>query len=472
MTKSPEDKKLHSVLHRFVMDAISHLRKTTDITKIPVTAQFEVREEDGGQKHIVKSEKPNWWQVNSYINPVLGLPSCKQVVEACFEHPLIESRHRKVAYALNYGVSFSRYSLVKEFLAECVARQNALRFSQRTFENVFCDFGNFLKSAAKNFARLVAPLDMVRLDQKQIQLGPHARVRRLSPSQVVDLANHCPQVSHFYDSRHWPWFNTVLELDCTFEWKWTDEAIDGQENWSGLKEVQEAERRVLELTNRLIQEIFFLRSLLRKRICCPTYFIDYRGWNSVISSGGPSPHLPWIRPPFPSLFSINKSEARKFAKVRERFLSIQDEKTKRRIFAAMRRLSSSLERYYSGDRLLDAVAGLEGLLVNSRMELRHQFAEHIALLLERQPQKRAKLFNEMCSAYDLRSKIAHGEGVADDLFAIIGGDEPPKKQWPEFNAVNKLSGRCGELLHKAIMICIDREMVDFDWINMVMTGGK
>ncbi len=118
------------------------------------------------------------------------------------------------------------------------------------------------------------------------------------------------------------------------------------------------------------------------------------------------------------------------------------------------------------------MAGLEGLLVNSHTELRHQFAEHTALLLEREPAQRAKLFREMCDVYELRSRVAHGDLVADDLFAIMGGDKPLSKQMPEFNAVNELSRRCSELLHKAITTCIDRGMVDFDWMKTVMTSKQ
>ena len=86
--------------------------------------------------------------------------------------------------------------------------------------------------------------------------------------------------------------------------------------------------------------------------------------------------------------------------------------------------------------------------------------------------KRSELFRDMCSAYDMRSKVGHGGVVADDLFAIIGGDKPPKVQLPEFNAANRLSQRCSESLHRAITICIERETVDFDWVRAVMSSGR
>jgi len=471
MTRTPQDNKLHTALIEFVVEAMSYLRKATDVTQLPTIARFELREARG-HKQIAKVERPNWWQVGSYMNPVLGLSTFKDAVEACFEHPLVKSREGRYAWSPIGGTPFSLDRVPWEFLTECIVREDGLKFRRRTFEIVFCDLFSFLASGGKNLARLIAPLDMLRLDGRQIPLGPNARVRPLSSSQIVDLANHCSILRLFYGHEHYLWFSTVLELDFTFEWLWFDEE-EGHDGWSRIRQIQDSQQPVRSLTKRLMEEMILLRCLLKKQVSSPTYVIDYRGWNSVMSSGGQVQYLPWVRPSLPHVLDIQKSEFKRFTKFREKFLSIQDEKIKRRIFAAMRRLSSTLERHYAGDILLDAVAGLEGLLVNEDRELRHQFAEHAALLLETQPAKRVKLFQDMRSAYDLRSRVGHGGVVADDLFAIMGGDKPIKgKELQEFNAVNRLSRRCSELLHKAIMICIDREKVDFDWVSAVMSGGR
>ena len=374
MTRSPQDNKLHTALMDFVAQAVPHLRKTTDVTQLPTISRFELREERG-QKQITKVERPNWWQVNSYMNPVLELATFNKAVAACFEHSLAKSRHGRYAYSPMGGDPFSLYRAPWEFLAECVAREDGIKFRRSTFESVFHDLCNFLVPGAKNCARLIAPLDMVRLDSRPILLGPDARVRRLTPSQTVDLVNHCPTLGLFYGDGIQFWFNTVLELDFTFEWLWLEKDEEEHDGLSRVRQIQDSQRPVQSLRNRLMEEVLLLRALLMRQVCSPTYVVDYRGWRSVISSGGQIHPLPWVRPFFPGGLDIHKPESKKFTKFRKKFLSIQNEKTKRRIFAAMRRLSSSLDRSYSGDRLLDAVAGLEGLLVNSRAELRHQFAE-------------------------------------------------------------------------------------------------
>jgi dsDNA-binding SOS-regulon protein len=168
---------------------------------------------------------------------------------------------------------------------------------------------------------------------------------------------------------------------------------------------------------------------------------------------------------------VEIAEMRRYIKLRSSFLHIQDETAKRRIFAAIRRLSSALDGAYAADKLLDAVAGLEGLLVASNTEVSHKFAERVALFLAQGTDERTKLCKKMKDAYRLRSKVAHGGVIADDLYMLLGSEQPSKKQIDEFNSVNKLSGLCMQYLYEAISLCITKGTVDFDWENSVMSGG-
>lgn len=462
MSRTPHDDKLHAALITFVAEAIPYLRNATDTKKIPTVARFELRDEQ-----IVRVERPNWWQVNSYMSPVLELSSFKHAVIACSEHPLLRTRNGKRAEALNVAGPLFFNLIPEKFLTECIAREDGLIFRRRTFEGVFCDLFNFLTPSAKNRARLIAPFDNVQLDKKEISLPPNARVRQLSPLQIVDMANHCPMLRHYYGHGLHRWFNTVFEIEFSFEWQWTDMDEDGHSPLEHIGTNHEP-----ALVHRLMEEIILLRSLLGKPLSSPTYVIDYRGWDSVKSTGGSIHNLPWVRPTSPWPLVIQKSESAKFSKLRNKFMNIKDMTIKRRIFAAIRRYSSSMEKFYSGDRLLDAVAGLEGLLVDSKTEVRHKFAEHTALLLEKQLTKRISLNYDMRSSYDFRSRIGHGGVVADNLFAIMGSSNISNKDLEEFNAVNRLSERCSKCLHKAIAICIENEKVNFDWDKAVMSSKR
>jgi len=467
MSNTLHDDKLYAALLTFVSEAIPILRKGTDVKRIPTVTRFKLSDVQG-QKNIIKVDGPNWWQVSSYMKPVLELPSFNFAVMACSEHPLIRSRNGKRAYALNTGSPLFFNFIPERFLTECIAREDDLTFRRSTFECVYCDLFTFLMPSAENKARLIAPLDNVQLEANEIILSPNSRIKRLTAPEIINTVNHCPILRHFYGHGSHPWFNTVFELDFNFEWQWSDMDELGHSTSETIVKSSEP-----ALVNRLMEELLLLRSLLGKPLCSPTYVTDYRGWNSCISTGGTIHNLPWVRPNFSSWpLKIKKTEIRKYINLRNKFLSIKDMTTKRRIFAAIRRHSSSMEKFYSGDRLLDAVAGLEGLLVDSKTEVRHKFAEHTALLLERQLEKRIDLNSDMLYAYDLRSKISHGGVVADDLFAIMGNENISKKQLDEFNAVNRLSGKSSDCLHKAITICIESEKVDFEWCKTVMSSKR
>ena len=225
-----------------------------------------------------------------------------------------------------------------------------------------------------------------------------------------------------------------------------------------------------KLRHKLSEEIVLLRALLNKKISAPTYVMDYRGWNSAISTGGAIRHLPWQRSAKGFPIKVDKKEAYRYTKFRTQFLKLKDETAKRRIFSAMRRLSSALDGSYAADRLFDAVAGLEGLLVAAQTEVGYKFAERTAQLIGDKADERINIFEKMKKAYSLRSKVAHGGVVADDLYLLLGSGKSSKKQIDEFNVVNKLSGLCIQYMHMAITKWINKGIVNFDWKRSIMSG--
>jgi len=457
------DNALYDVLLEFVADAIKHLRRHVDQSQIPTIRRYELSKEKG-RTRILPTEEPNWRQVSKYMNPVLELRNYNRALVACQRSRILLSRNGQRANALNIGYPFHASRVPKQFLTECIVRENGLKFRRDTISDVFQSLLNFVSPKRQNKACLIVPLDAVHIERKRIELGSDVRIRRLSPTQVVDLVNHCPTLGYFYGHDFSPWFSTILEFDFSFEWHWSD--MTNSDEGNTFKNLQNMQSNYAVRYHRLSEEILLLRALLNKRICAPTYVIDYRGWNPVISI---IHHFPWVRHPGGIL--IERAEMRRYIKLRSSFLHIQDETAKRRLFAAIRRLSSAIDGAYVADRLLDAVAGLEGLLVASNTEVSHKFAERVALFLAQGTDERTKLCKKMKNAYELRSKIAHGGVIADDLYMLLDSRQPKKKQIGEFNSVNELSGLCMQYLYKAISLCITKGTVDFDWENSVMSGG-
>ena len=91
---------------------------------------------------------------------------------------------------------------------------------------------------------------------------------------------------------------------------------------------------------------------------------------------------------------------------------------------ASQRLVDSTRRIKARDALVDAVIGLEGILlanIGERTELRFRFALHYALLSLSKDRKSA--FNTARDLYDVRSTIAHGSAI--DREVKVGGKTMP-----------------------------------------------
>ena len=122
---------------------------------------------------------------------------------------------------------------------------------------------------------------------------------------------------------------------------------------------------------------------------------------------------------------------------------------------------------------MDTVSGLEGLLVDTKQEVRHIFAERVAILLEKDIKKRIKLQKKMRKAYDYRSRIAHGSVIADNLESIISdiklAQQRKEKKIKQYREIQELRILTRLLLHQAILICIEKQTTEFDWESSIMS---
>ena len=99
----------------------------------------------------------------------------------------------------------------------------------------------------------------------------------------------------------------------------------------------------------------------------------------------------------------------------------------RNVELAVSRLFMSAERVRATDRLIDSFIALEALfLADIRVELRYRFALRASHLMARDDAaRRRRIFDEMKSAYDLRSQIVHGElppqtiKVGDQSYTLV-----------------------------------------------------
>ena len=315
-------------------------------------------------------------------------------------------------------------------------------------------------------------LNLCCVKQKSLQLDQDIRLRNLKSQDLVDLFNHYPFLSDFYGIGSLPWFDTILEFDIDLNIDWFTHKCDPILFSRRMRE--SSPHHIIK--SKINQELVILRTFFKCQISSPTYIVDYTGWDPSLYRGGPIITLPWTRPYsfIKNQYELNKMT--KFRTFRNKFYSMRDD-YQQRVFIAMRKFAFSMDKAYRGDRIMDNVAGLEGLLVDGKNEVSHKFAERIAILLEKNSKERINLIKEMKTAYGLRSTVAHGSIIADDFDGIVtlikSGKQPKSKFINEFNELQKLEPKVMESLYNAIIICINKQTTDFKWdLSLMSTKVK
>lgn len=458
-----ENQILHDRLCDFLKESIPILRRNVEVKSLPTIRRYRI-DKDNKRTRYVPYDNPNWWQIRDF-GEIVNLPSLHNAIDVCQKHKRINSLGGKWSYAFGYGTNFHANNVPFTFLKELVSRENDLKFKEKTFENTFHHFLKYISQTDESYARLIVPFNNLSIGTKRIELEQDSRIHKLTPKETIGLINNCPILCEFYGGGLSRWFTCVLEFDIPFNWVWLEKQTPDEPN--ALLALIKSSDLYKSFEPRINREIVILRAISNRPISSPTYVIDYRGWESVMFSGGAINLLPWTRPKFPSPDELTQKEIRKYRKYRRKFLDMTNVKEQQRIFVAMRKLAFSLEKPYGGDEIMDTVSGLEGLLVDSTNEVRHKFAERVAVLLERNVKDRINLQKEMRDAYDLRSQVAHGQVITDDFdqirSKISSGQQPSKKEMGTFNSIQRLRRKTSTLLHKAILMCIEKQTTDFDW---------
>jgi hypothetical protein len=461
-----ETQLLYTSLYAFLKDSIPIIRKNIDISSLPTLIKYRIVKDDNGRIKVQKYNAPNYWQIE-FDGLLTNLTSLRNSLIACNKHSQIKAVDGKWSNAFNHGIHFHANYVPIHFLKELIDREKGIKFRKKTFNLIFNNFLKYISQEPKSFARIIIPLDGLNITSKTIKLEKDLRIKKLNPKELVDVINYCSIFGYFYGTGFSAWFKCVLELDIKFKWTW----LSKSERNSG-KVFLDVMNQTAYIQPKINQEIIILRALINRPISSPTYAIDYREWDYVTFSGGVINYLPWVRSkhifsePLPSKLVL------KYQKYRANLLNIKDDTTKQRIFVAMRKLAFSMDKPYSGDKLMDAVSGLEGLLVSSNKEVTHKFAERIPLLLEKDMNERKKLQKDLKIAYDLRSQLAHGSIAADYSDTIVTkqilGKKIKNKELSKSKDIQRLSHLLTQLLHKTILLCIDKKTTEFKWDESIL----
>jgi hypothetical protein len=454
-----ENRVLYQKLYDFVREAVGVLSKTLNVDEIQILSRHNVERKDN---MIFLYGEDDWRKIEG-LRVLASLRTLKEITDVCKRHEQIKSLNGKWSYAFDFGSSFTAENVPVSFLLELLSRQTDCRLNKNLFDKIFNLFLGYISGKDEWYTRVVVPLDNIQITGKVIDLGRDSRIRRLSAREYEELRSYCPVLNVFYGTFFSPWFQCSLEFDIPFQWVWI---VRDENDTRPFMQVTSSRARYQAIKRRINEEIVILRAFMNRVVSAPTYFIDYRGWRHLDFAGGFINQLPWVRPSVPASEEIKVKEITKYRRYRERFLQMKGREAQH-VFVAMRKLAFGMDKPYSGDQIMDMVSGLEGLLVGEDTEVRHKFAERVALLLGKTVKQRLILQKDMKDAYDFRSKVAHGLVMTDEIDSLVSqapiGHKLTQKQIGELKKVLKLRLLTRALLHQAILVCIDRQTTNFDW---------
>lgn len=465
-----ENQILQEKIRSFIIESLPIVKKIVDIGSLPTLKRYYIQKKDGNVK-IIPHNRPNWYQVRG-LRELKKLQSFQELNITIYSHKQISSLDGKQLFALSAGCPFNVSEIPFEFLVQFIFRGDSLKFNQKIFDNLFNDFIEYINLNNTFKTRVIVPLDNLLITPKVVELDSNYRIRSLGDEERIDIINNNPILGFFYGTSFSLWFRCILEFDMSYHCSWTNSLEFENNEQDFCIPPRNIGNELHYRMTKINQEIVILRSILNLPISSPISVIDYRGWNSDTFKIEPIIKLPWLRHQVYGQDRLSLKEVKKYKKIRKKFIEIKNRKTQQQIFVAMRKLAFSFDRAYGGDEIMELVSGLEGLLVNSKNEIGHQFAERIALLLASDPLERKLLFNDMKRAYKFRSLVAHGSIIADELDSIIANatSQIDSKGIKDFNEIQRLRPRIRNSLHKAILICINDQTTEFDWDSAIMSA--
>jgi len=355
---------------------------------------------------LVWTRKGSGWYGSHELHPVLPIAGPLSLEELARPLEQVMSRHHPEHLGLvgtaHAGLRLDAEYLLRNLVYEVWDRHATLDVSGDVIDSLSSDFESFI-DATQIRIRYLAPIVNLRVEPvvAEIPLSSFVTIKQLTDADVSELYGgradalghlHRPEQSGFPEYA----FVGVFDEPKRF-------GFDGVWPSQQFEQVQAQLRRaVLALRSYGSGPIGYREVHLRAVGFCPGLVTTITGTGEyiplgryVLSAGG---------------IDSFRAHAQHVAARLHPALDL-----------AISRLSDAEVRTSPRDKLVDAVIGLEAVLLHGgqRQELRYRFAMNYASLVDVPAERLAKLAVAM-GIYNCRSKLVHGGHIADSKLVIVG----------------------------------------------------
>ncbi len=400
--------------------------------KFPTEMAERLRVDDQGNLGIAKEIRPNTWECASTLSHLLqDHPDCEIAKRAIEADPLIASHLGKMVGTEMECIRLTSEDVVMKFLLEFLGDGNvgglldcAVCEGTRQDELEEASFTRALSRFQNAFAgksvetEIFTILDSFQMEGGRLELEPGLVLEGLSKEAVALLWNTNSHVRQFYSL--WEFPRKAIEEVSGVLWLRVqtpkivyDEKLPPQDTKYTIKDAIDS---LLLVTNALhlvkagavtIGPIFagaafpFLHE--------STYTLPRYGFSAF---GG-------------QRYKLEATDHQLLiAIVGALRKALQG--TRNNLLTGVKRIGYASERVSSEDALLDTMIALEALVLSGkgdskyRGELRFRLSLYVARLLAEHENERKRLFELVRGAYDLRSKVVHGDTLDRHEEARVG----------------------------------------------------
>jgi hypothetical protein len=386
------------------------------------------------ENYLVWTRQENSWHGAFELRPNIGrgLASAYHQFEELgsdfsevFFKAYPEYAHGVVGFAGIGGQNFGhdRGFLLKTTLEELWQRYHTFDLDEAAIDRIVSDFSRFADEPTVRL-RFQAELLNFRMSESALPLAEGLTIRRLTDEEVSTFSGGPMSMLGFHRPRTGAIHEFVIEGDYE------------QEKWFGDQPIPDR-TRLDEIKALLDRAILALRTFKEGRVG-----YDWVRQKSLShcpiglgSFGFSDLHVP------AGSYEISKSEIEPLIAHAARIFSI----TESSMETACRRLADAEIRNRAEDQIIDAVIGMEALLLaalgkeDRRSELKYRFSINYSTLFE-SPVERRQAFKVAKDLYDLRSTLAHGGELG----------QPPYRVGKERMALIEAAKKAREALRKII----------------------
>lgn len=409
------------------------------------------------------------------LSLICGIESYQKITDLIEKHQDFNEKIGKHLLGFSFGLDFIVNRFLISLLDSYVTLKQDYTFDEEVYYKIITDLFSIIENSLSN-AKIIVPIENFQIEPELIELDENIRIRKLDLPGIAKIMNRS-KIFHLFFHPNFPgFFHSILEIDINFPWLWKNtEKFEDRDDYL---ERLNFSSNFLSVINHIInQEIILYKSIMNRPINVQVFDIFYDGiFQSSVGNDGLM--IPCTRDYTKGGSDIFSTEdASNYKELRTNFFNFSNKEEQQRLFIAMRKLSSGIDRIYLGDSIFEMISGLEGLLVNSTTEVSHRCAENVAILLEKEYDKRCELNKKIKDAYGIRSKVAHGSLIFDQYDSIINIRVEKKisefaKQKTKFDSYRELYYESRISLNKSIIICLKRKSTKFDWKNAIFNSDS